>query len=164
MTMRIALRAGDKVWKTRVDASNVSVGADTGGIEITQDESGRLVATRDGAEISGVAVIDGQRVLVAADGQLFEFTIDDGRSSTKRSGGHDPEAMTPPMPATVLRVAVQPGSAVAKGDVIVVLEAMKMELSIRAPKDGVIRAVNCQVGELVQPGVVLVEMEDEKKA
>jgi 3-methylcrotonyl-CoA carboxylase alpha subunit len=164
MKTRIALRAGDKLWKTRVDANRVSVGDGTSEVSFTQDESGRLVAMRDGVELSGVAVMDGQRIWVVADGQLFDFTIDDGRSATRRSGGHDPQALTPPMPATVLRVNVQPGAAVANGDVIVVLEAMKMELSIRAPRDGVIRAVQCKVGELVQPGVVLVEMEDEGKA
>jgi 3-methylcrotonyl-CoA carboxylase alpha subunit len=47
---------------------------------------------------------------------------------------------------------------VKAGDTLVVLEAMKMELAIRAPRAGVIRAVHCQEGALVQPGTVLIEM------
>ena len=39
------------------------------------------------------------------------------------------------------------------------LEAMKMELAVRAPRDGVVTAVHCRAGELVQPGVTLVEIE-----
>jgi 3-methylcrotonyl-CoA carboxylase alpha subunit len=61
------------------------------------------------------------------------------------------------MPATVIRVAVKPGAAVGKGDTLLVLEAMKMELPIRAPFDGVIKAVHCKAGDLVQPGVPLLD-------
>ena len=64
----------------------------------------------------------------------------------------------PPMPATVVRIAVKPGDAVRAGDVLIALEAMKMELPIRAPRDGIVAAVHCQEGELVQPGVSLVEI------
>jgi len=68
------------------------------------------------------------------------------------------ETLTAPMPATVRAVLVRPGAAVKKGDAVVVLEAMKMELPIRAPGDGVVRAVHCEAGELVQPDAVLVEL------
>jgi biotin carboxyl carrier protein len=57
-----------------------------------------------------------------------------------------------------VNVLVQPGARVAKGDVLVMLEAMKMELPVKAPRDGVVRAIRCQPGELVQPGVDLVEL------
>ena len=67
--------------------------------------------------------------------------------------------MTAPMPATVVKVLVEPGQAVAEGDTVLVLEAMKMELPIRAPRAGVVKAVHCAQGELVQPGVALVELE-----
>ena len=70
---------------------------------------------------------------------------------------HQP--LTAPMPATVLQVLVAPGSAVKKGDTVVLLEAMKMELPIRAPADATVRAVNCREGELVQPETVLIELE-----
>jgi biotin carboxyl carrier protein len=62
------------------------------------------------------------------------------------------------MPATVLKVLVAPGAAVAKGDTLVVLEAMKMELPIRAAGDGVVGEVFCREGELVQAGAPLVEL------
>lgn len=63
------------------------------------------------------------------------------------------------MPATVLRIIVEPGQRVSKGDVLVVLEAMKMELAIRAPRDASVKAIACQPGELVQAGVPLIEIE-----
>jgi len=64
-----------------------------------------------------------------------------------------------PMPATVIAVAITPGQRVSSGDILIRLEAMKMELPIVAPRDGVIRTVTCQAGELVQPGVPLVTFE-----
>jgi biotin carboxyl carrier protein len=61
------------------------------------------------------------------------------------------------MPATVITVQVKPGDAVKKGDVVIVLEAMKMELPLRALGDGVVSAVRCRAGELVQADATLVE-------
>ena len=69
-------------------------------------------------------------------------------------------SLTAPMPATVLKVLVVPGSLVKKGDTVVVLEAMKMELPIRTSREGVITAVHCREGELVQPDTALVEIAD----
>jgi acetyl-CoA carboxylase biotin carboxylase subunit len=68
------------------------------------------------------------------------------------------QSVTAPMPATVLKVAVKPGDAVKKGDLVVLLEAMKMELPVRAPADGVIASVTCQVGDLVQADATLIEL------
>ena len=62
-----------------------------------------------------------------------------------------------PMPATVIKVQVKPGDGVKKGDVVVVLEAMKMELPLRALGDGVVSAVRCREGELVQADATLIE-------
>jgi 3-methylcrotonyl-CoA carboxylase alpha subunit len=63
------------------------------------------------------------------------------------------------MPATVVRLPVAVGDAVTKGQTVLVLEAMKMELPLRAAHDGAITAINCAQGDLVQPGVILVEIE-----
>jgi biotin carboxyl carrier protein len=57
----------------------------------------------------------------------------------------------------VIKVQVKPGDAVKKGDIVVVLEAMKMELPIRALGDGIVSAVRCKEGELVAADVALVE-------
>jgi biotin carboxyl carrier protein len=64
--------------------------------------------------------------------------------------------LTSPMPATVLKVLVAQGEPVRRGDTLVLLEAMKMELPLKAEADGTVAAVSCREGELVQPGAVLV--------
>ncbi len=63
------------------------------------------------------------------------------------------------MPATVVRVLVAPGDLVARGDTLIVLEAMKMELPVRAPRDAAVRAVHCREGDLVPPERVLIDLE-----
>jgi acetyl/propionyl-CoA carboxylase alpha subunit len=78
--------------------------------------------------------------------------------STSRNHRDDFAALAAPMPATVIAVNVAPGDHVAAGTTMILLEAMKMELPIVAPRDGVVERLSCAVGELVQPGVILVEL------
>lgn len=101
---------------------------------------------------------------IAIDGQTYVIEVSDeasaqaGRARKKsRDGGQD--ALMAPMPATVVKILVEPGAEVAEGDTLIVLEAMKMELAVRAPRAGIVGNVLCQRGELVQPGVPLLEMQ-----
>lgn len=63
--------------------------------------------------------------------------------------------VTSPMPGTILNVKVSVGQQVKKGDVICVLEAMKMENDIPAPQDGVVASINIQKGASVNAGDVI---------
>ena len=96
---------------------------------------------------------------VFVDGRTYVFRVErSGERQRTRAADHGGHAA--PMPATVTRLEVAPGGRVRAGDVIVTLEAMKMELPIRAAFDGIVKAVSCRVGELVQPGEPLVEIEE----
>ena len=64
-----------------------------------------------------------------------------------------------PIAGTVVRVLAQPGQAIQVGDVLLVLEAMKMETNITAPVAAKIAAINAKAGEAVQSGQVVVEFE-----
>jgi 3-methylcrotonyl-CoA carboxylase alpha subunit len=115
-----------------------------------------VVSGPDG-DVSVVAVSGGEGVWVGVDGHVFEVKAHPA-SGRGHSRAREHDVLGPPMPATVVRIAVGPGDAVRTGDVLIALEAMKMELPIRAPRDGVVAAIHCHVGELVQPGATLVEM------
>lgn len=123
----------------------------------------RVTALADGR----FRVDDGERVLMAdavrdgatswiwLDGHLFEIAPP---STNRARAPHDDDALMPQMSAKVIRVLVTAGQTVALGDTLVVLEAMKMEMPVRAPRAGVIKAVRCAEGDLVQPGTPVVEM------
>jgi 3-methylcrotonyl-CoA carboxylase alpha subunit len=81
-----------------------------------------------------------------------------GSSVRAKPARSAPYELSAPMPATVIRVLVEVGSAVTRGQTLIMLEAMKMELPVRAPRDGVVKAVHCKAGELVQPGVNLLDL------
>ncbi|HSL09698.1 MAG TPA: biotin carboxylase N-terminal domain-containing protein [Actinomycetota bacterium] len=69
-------------------------------------------------------------------------------------------SLTAPMPASVLEVATAEGDQVAAGDVVVVLEAMKMQLQVRSPNDGTVTAVRVRPGDVVAAGDVLIEVRE----
>jgi acetyl-CoA carboxylase biotin carboxyl carrier protein len=62
------------------------------------------------------------------------------------------------MVANVMSVSVQPGDRVAAGDVVILLESMKMEIPVMAEEDGTVRAVKIAPADVVQDGDVMVEI------
>ncbi len=68
------------------------------------------------------------------------------------------ETVSAPMPGTILSIAATPGKAVKSGEVLLVLEAMKMENEIKAPHDATVAAVLVQKGESVDTGAALVTL------
>jgi len=105
------------------------------------------------------AVADGVRTWVFIDGRTFVIEGSERDGDSRAHATDDQIALAAPMPATVINIVVRPGQEVAAGDLLLMLEAMKMELPIRAPRSGRVKALACREGELVQPGVPLVEME-----
>ena len=69
--------------------------------------------------------------------------------------------LTAPMPGSVLATEVAAGASVSKGDLLLIMEAMKMEHRITAPRDGVVASVHVAVGDQVDNGQLLVSMAEE---
>jgi 3-methylcrotonyl-CoA carboxylase alpha subunit len=69
------------------------------------------------------------------------------------------ERIVAPMPGTVTRILAQPGAGLQRGAPLIVLEAMKMEHTLRAPADGRVKALKCAVGDFVQEGTELADFE-----
>jgi biotin carboxyl carrier protein len=79
-------------------------------------------------------------------------------AAPKAAGKAGAVAVKAPMPGNVIKVNVKPGDAVKKGDVLVVLEAMKMENDICAPADGTVASVEAAKGSTVETDAVLVTL------
>jgi 3-methylcrotonyl-CoA carboxylase alpha subunit len=100
----------------------------------------------------------GEVTWVCIDGEVFTIDVEDAERA-RRPRAAAGEGLSAPMPATVIRVIAEPGREVKRGETLLLLEAMKMELPVRAPRDGKVKALHCQAGQLVQPGVPLVDLE-----
>lgn len=121
----------------------------------------RVTGTRDsgfGIRLA-YAVADGTRSWVFIDGRTYVIETGDRDAPERVRVTDDQVALSAPMPATVIAVNVAPGQDVAEGDVLVLLEAMKMELPIKAPHAGRVKSIACREGELVPAGVPLLELE-----
>jgi acetyl/propionyl-CoA carboxylase alpha subunit len=116
-----------------------------------------MVERPDSTHVVAFAVMDGANTWVFLDG--VTYVLEPTRRG-RAAAAHDTAALSAPMPATVTHIHVAPDQAVASGDLLVTLEAMKMELPIRAPGPGIVVAINCTVGELVQPGEPLVDLRE----
>jgi acetyl-CoA/propionyl-CoA carboxylase biotin carboxyl carrier protein len=83
------------------------------------------------------------------------------RSAGKKAGAAvSGDAVTSPMQGTIVKVSVDEGQEVAEGDVIVVLEAMKMEQPLKAHKSGTVTGLQAEVGATVTNGAVICELAD----
>lgn len=76
-------------------------------------------------------------------------------ASSASSGSASGETVAAPMPGNILDVKAAVGASVKKGDVLMILEAMKMENEITAPCDGTVKSVNVSKGSSVETGTVL---------
>jgi acetyl-CoA/propionyl-CoA carboxylase biotin carboxyl carrier protein len=113
---------------------------------------------KDGDRQVRVAVAEGAGATwVFVEGNVWK--VDDPASDRVRAKGRGETTVMAPMPATVVAINTAVGNSVNEGDTLIVLEAMKMELPIKAPRSGRVKAVHCTTGELVQPGVNLLEIE-----
>ncbi|MBN1944806.1 MAG: hypothetical protein JW797_03980 [Bradymonadales bacterium] len=100
---------------------------------------------------------------VWADGQAFLVEEPQARRTTRGPGAAPKLAVTPPMPAVVVEVLVAPGQRVERGQALVVVSAMKMEMTLSAPKGGQVRALNTKEGASVSPGEILVEIDYDRQ-
>jgi acetyl-CoA/propionyl-CoA carboxylase biotin carboxyl carrier protein len=115
---------------------------------------------------SVVVEVEGKRISVSLPSKLLPTTgaVSNAPAPKRRSGGTasvaaSGDAVKSPMQATVVKVAVAEGDKVVKGDLIVVLEAMKMEQPLTAHKDGTIAKVDAAVGATVSAGHQLLAIE-----
>ena len=116
---------------------------------------------------------------ITVNGNVYDVTVEEGTGSTAGAAkAATPKAAAPkaapkaaapagaqgavkvnaPMPGKILKVNVNAGAAVKKGDVLLVLEAMKMENEIVAPQDGTVASVNVSKGDSVEAGQVIITL------
>jgi acetyl/propionyl-CoA carboxylase alpha subunit len=102
-------------------------------------------------------VREGDTIHLFWQGAVYRLELEGERA--RRSQRVAAGGVEAPMPGKVIAIKTKVGEAVKKGDEILVVESMKMENAIRAPRDGRVKSIAAALGEMVGPGRVLVEIE-----
>jgi biotin carboxyl carrier protein len=121
-------------------------------------ERGRLELLIDNQRVIAYVSSDSAKRWVTVSGRTVVLTK---ASGAKRSNaGHDHASeLTAPMPGVIRGVNISEGAAVTKGQTLLVLEAMKMEIRIQAPFDGVVKSLTVKVGQTVEREQILAKLE-----
>ena len=117
--------------------------ASSGGNEYTVTVNGKKYAI----------AFEGQKATV--NGKLYDYSVKEGIEATPVSAG-DGTPVKAALPGVVLKVQVAAGDQISEGDVLLVVEAMKMETEIKSPVSGTVNSVNVELGDKVKTGDVLV--------
>lgn len=117
-----------------------------GGNEYTVKVNGKNYAVK----------LDGDKK-ATVNGKVYDIAVSEGISAAPAASG-DGKPVEAPLPGNILRICVSEGDSVAEGDVILVVEAMKMETEIKAPEAGTVQSILVAQGDKVQTGQTLVTL------
>jgi 3-methylcrotonyl-CoA carboxylase alpha subunit len=158
----LVLLAGDRRIEahvaTRGDETTVRIGGREFRLRLEQlgPATWRITGEDGAAHLARSVEHAGTRWL-HIDGEILAVRLA-GAAARAKAGARRPEALEAPMPGAVTQVAVREGEAVAAGQVIVIIEAMKMEHVIRAPHAGTVVTLRVRQGEQVEAGAVVAEL------
>ncbi len=165
VTLAADTKAGDQLIEVCVTTFDkgrylATAGDETAEVSVEPRQGTTCRVTVGGRRFEVDLVTDGETISVFVDGCSFTFGLPDslaGAEDAQASG----DALIAPMPGLVSVVSAAAGSAVSQGDVLIVLEAMKMEHALKAPRDGIVAEVLVAVGDQVADGTLLLTLEAE---
>ena len=170
--MKYRLKIGESTAEVAVNTSDekdnalFAIGDKTYPIRFTPAAENCYHLTLDG-KTTRVYVARGEEgkfIFVKGCAYLVQDADERAIQKIRRSGMDEtPGEVTPPMPAVVVRILIQEGDPVKRGQGLVVVTAMKMETTLVAPWNGTVKAINTAEGAKVAPGDILVEIEKEGK-
>ena len=157
----VKLQVGDNVldisWRaTGSEAFAISCGDWQASVQLVSFERGRVCVSIDAIQRTFRIAEAGDQFFVQSHSSSLVVTRFPRYPHTRAASEH--ESAYAPMPGQVLKVLVEVGQQVSAGDALVILEAMKMEQTLRAATDGVVEAVLVKQGDVVAPGDRLVEI------
>jgi 3-methylcrotonyl-CoA carboxylase alpha subunit len=148
---KVILHYGDGPSTLAIDNREIVVAS-------SASEAGGHDVMLDGIKFRTVAVIEGHELYVRTRNGRFDLHwVDPFGGETEEQAGED--KIVAPLPGTVVALLAEEGARLEKGAPILTLEVMKMEQTLRAPFAGVLRKIMCKVGDIVQEGVELAEVE-----
>ena len=116
-----------------------------------------MQALVDGTAEQVWVATSGDSVWVHAFGRAWEVAVEDPAERSGR-GGSAADIATAPMPGVLVALQVEPGDAVTEGQQVALIESMKMQTQITAPRDGVVERVHLRLGDQFERGATLVSL------
>ena len=127
-------------------------------LEVLEAADGRLDLLVDGRRLVAYVSSDGPNRWVTIDGRTF--LLRKSSTSSQSTASHDGSSdLSAPMPGQVRTINVNAGDTVTKGQVLMVLEAMKMEIRLHAPFDATVSSVEANAGQTVEREQILVRLQ-----
>ena len=138
--------------------ATLSIGEREFAFASSPSDAGGFDLTLDAVKSRVVTVIEGHELYLRTRNGRFDLHwVDPFGGETEEQVGED--KIVAPLPGTVVALLAEVGATLEKGAPILTLEVMKMEQTLRAPFAGVLKAIKCKVGDIVQEGVELAEVE-----
>lgn len=104
--------------------------------------------------------VDKERVYVSIDGEYFIFEQEKSGTKTRKSAAAEKgNSVVSPMPGLLVKLPVKIGEKIDAGDVLAIVEAMKMQNELRSPTSGIVKKINYKEGDQVDAFVPIVELE-----
>lgn len=162
--MEFQYQVGDELKAVRIEhdgeAARITIADRVYEVNVLHARAGELNFKIDGIAHTAFIASESSTHYVAVDGEVFELRRPDPRRARRRQQ-HGDENLAASMPGQVSRVLVGEGDVVRRGQALIVLEAMKMEIKIAAPRDGRVAKVLVRQGQVVERGQALIEMTHE---
>lgn len=136
-----------------------TIGEKTVEVEIIHSMEGKLDLRIDGKRVTAYVSAENAKRWVTVNGQTFVLTKSSGTRKGAHGGHHASGELTAPMPGQVRAVNVSEGDAVTKGQTLLVLEAMKMEIRIHALQNGIVKKLFVKQGQTVEREQILIDMD-----
>jgi len=160
----ISYQLGDEVVAVKLErdgeAMRITIADRVYEVSVIYSRADELTFTVDGTIHTAFIASEGSTQYVAINSEVFELRKPDPHHA-QRKQPHSDDNLTASMPGQVIKVLVNSGDVVQRGQPLIVLEAMKMEIKIAAPRDGHVMKVLVQQGQVVDRGQGLVELLDE---
>ncbi len=167
--MHHAFKLGEAEHDIELSRSTGGYRLHVGGRSIAVDlvalPGGNLMLSTDGRCEPVVIAQRGDSVFVHLDGAAYQLDYEHPLDRlAQQTQGAAADSVRAPMPGSVIAVAVKPGDTVKRGDTLLVMESMKMETTIAAPRDGVVAAVHFGAGQTFDRDALLLELQIETPA
>lgn len=137
-----------------------TIGDETVDVEILRAKDGKLDVLIDGKRVTAYVSSDNAKRWVTVNGQTFVLAKSLGARGRGHGAHYAAGELTAPMPGQVRAVNISEGDSVKKGQTLLVLEAMKMEIRVQSPQNGTVKKLWVKQGQTVEREQILIEIEE----